>query len=150
MATTADYDVLPDGSAVPIKSRTRGGARPGAGRPRKDQVPVDPDLFGDEKEPEEGPDARFTRAKAKKEEALANIHALNYEIQRGEYLPRGAYRQATAEVLSTLSQSLRSLPDTLERRCTLAPEVLQAIEAAINEVLSEAADTLALFTGDSA
>ena len=152
MTIDADFDVLPDGRAVPLKSRTRGGARPGAGRPKKtdySKVISEAELFGEE--PPEPPAqqsnaSRFDVAKTRKEEALANIHDLNFKIQSGAYLPRDAYREATATVLAAISQSLRSLPDAIERRHSVPPKVLQEIEATIDQVLAEAAENLALFT----
>ena len=61
-------------------------------------------------------------------------------------MPRDAYREATATVLAAISQSLRSLPDAIERRHSVPPKVLQEIEATIDQVLAEAAENLALFT----
>ena len=87
-------------------------------------------------------------AKARKEVALAGLNELELKIKTGEYLPRAAYREATATLLATLSQGLRSLPDTLERECGLAPDVLDMVDAVINSALSEVAESLALFTGD--
>lgn len=150
MAIDADFDVLPDGRAVPLKSRTRGGARPGAGRPKKtDYTQSEEDLFGEDlpdSAPGQSNASRFDLAKTRKEEALANIHDLNFKIQSGAYLPRDAYREATATVLATISQSLRSLPDAIERRHSLPPKVLQEIESTIDQILAEAAEHLALFT----
>ena len=62
-----------------------------------------------------------------------------------EYLPRAAYQEATATLLSMLAQGLRSLPDTIERKFNVPTDVLQLIEAAIDDALNEVADTLALF-----
>lgn len=85
-------------------------------------------------------------AKARKETALAGLNELELKVKSGQYLPRDAYQQATATLLAALSQGLRSLPDTLERRYSLAPDVLEDISAAIDESLSTVAETLALFT----
>ena len=89
---------------------------------------------------------RTARAKARKETALADMRELDYAIKSGQYLPRDAFRQAAATLLATLSQSLRSLPDELERKHGLAPDVLVRIETTIDAALNDAADKLSLFT----
>lgn len=86
-------------------------------------------------------------AKARKETALAGLNELQLKVKSGEYLPRAAYQEATATLLAMLSQGLRSLPDTIERKLSVSPDVLQMIEAAIDDGLNEVADTLALFAG---
>ena len=149
MTLEADFDMTPDGRAIPLPRSGRGGARPGAGRPRKkraEEIQEDADLFGDEVDPQVSVAARFDRAKARKEEALAGIHELNLKIQSGAYLPRDAFREASATALSTLSQALRSLPDLLERKHALPPEALQMVEELVDQVLNDAANQLALFT----
>lgn len=90
--------------------------------------------------------ARTAVAKARKETALAGLNELALQIKTGEYLPRAAYQEATATLLAMLSQGLRSLPDTLERKCNLPPEALELVEQVIDEGLNEVAQTLALFT----
>lgn len=141
--------MLPDGRAIPLPRSGRGGARPGAGRPRQkraEEIQADAELFGDEPDEQISTAVRFDRAKARKEEALAGIHELNLKIQSGAYLPRDAYREASATALSTLSQALRSLPDLLERKHALSPEALQMVEHLVDQVLNDAANQLALFT----
>ena len=151
MPTDTEFKLDQPGQTLLLKSRTRGGARPGAGRPRKDfraQADEMADLFGDEPAAQEAsnPASRRDLALARKEEALAGLHELSLRVKSGEYLPRAAYREATATLLSTISQALRSLPDALERRHSLPPAALQEIEATVDQVLNEAADALALFT----
>lgn len=154
MPTDTEFKLDQPGQTLLLKSRTRGGARPGAGRPRKDlRAKADEmaDLFGEGPEQPEQPGAsnpasRRDLALARKEEALAGLHELSLRVKSGEYLPRAAYREATATLLSTISQALRSLPDALERRHSLPPAALQEIEATVDQVLNEAADALALFT----
>lgn len=89
-------------------------------------------------------------AQARKETALAGLNELELKIKSGEYLPRSAYREATATLLATLAQGLRSLPDTLESRVGLDPRALELVDTAVTEALNNVAETLALFTGDGA
>lgn len=148
----ADYDLDDSGNAIP----TRGGRRPGAGRPKgtgnEDMrrlaaaAELDPDLLDPDSDDRTTIAVRKAKATADKEEALAGLKALELKIETGKYLPRDAFREASATALATLSQGLRSIPDTLERRYNLTPDVLQAIEVTVDDALSQVADTLALFT----
>ena len=91
----ADFDLDPDGSLRP--RRANGGAREGAGRKP----------LGYQK-PKEIVD--FDQARARKEAALADKYELEYKIQSGEYVSRDSVKQASATVLSTIAQTLRSVP----------------------------------------
>lgn len=154
----ADFDLDDDGNVVPTTER--GGRRPGAGRPKgmgneQMQAKADEAADNDEELDPTSPDrltiaVRKAMAVALKEESLAGLKALELQVETKKYLPRDAYREATATVLATLSQALRSIPDTLERKLSLTPEALQYIEATIDEQLSSAATTLALFAGNDA
>lgn len=151
----ADFDLDKDGNVVPTTER--GGRRPGAGRPKgmgneQMQAKADAAADNDEELDPTSPDrltiaVRKAMAVALKEESLAGLKALELQVETKKYLPRDAYREATATMLATLSQALRSIPDTLERKLSLAPEALQYIEATIDKQLSSAATTLALFAG---
>jgi hypothetical protein len=102
-----------------------GGFREGAGRKNADWVP-----------PEGRADYEIERARHEKIKADQREHKL--AIERGEYLPRETQRQAAATALAVLTQSLRSIPDNLERVCGLTPEqadlAAQQIDAALSEV----------------
>ena len=50
-------------------------------------------------------------------------------------------------MLATISQTLRSISDNLERR-GVQPEVCVQVEAAVNETLADAARDLAMLTDD--
>lgn len=129
----ADFDLGDDGSVFP----TRGGSRPGAGRKplghEKSQVAKD-----------------FDEAKMRKERALADQHELAFKIKSGQYVARGAVREASATLLANLAQSLRSLPDNLERKFNLSPDVAQEIEKVIDASLADVSEGLAMFTDESA
>lgn len=128
----ADFELVDDGTVLP----TRGGARPGTG----------PKPPGYEK-PQVAKD--FDAAKMRKERALADMHELNYKIKSGEYISRAAVREASATLLSNLAQSLRSLPDNLERKFNLPPEVAEQIERVIDASLADVSDGLSMFTSES-
>lgn len=86
--------------------------------------------------------ADYALAKARRETALADIAELEAAKMQGTLVNRDAVRNSSAKALSTISQALRSIPDTLERRLGLAPDVIQAIEELIDESMSELAADL--------
>ena len=114
-----------------------GGFREGSGRKTADWEP-----------PEGRADYEIERARHEKIKADQREHKLAIErgsteasscsYQRREYLPRETQRQAAATALAVLTQSLRSIPDNLERVCGLTPEqadlAAQQIDAALSEV----------------
>jgi hypothetical protein len=89
---------------------------------------------------------RKAEAAIQKEEALAKSAALKYEIDSGNYLPRDAFREASATLCAEVAQALRSIPDLLERKANLAPAQVVICERLIDEVQSTLAANLALFT----
>lgn len=156
----ADFELAEDGAVDELPAgfrrgfyRPEGGRRPGYS-PRKakdiqDRIAAGEDDGIDDTDEEAAnlsASARTALAKARKETALAGLNELQLKVKSGEYLPRGAYQEATATLLSMLSQGLRSLPDTLERKYNLPPEALDLVESVIDEGLNEVAQTLALFT----
>ena len=115
--------------ATASKSTTgHGGYRPGAGDKPAGYVP-----------PKERID--LDRERARNEKAKADLNELDLAVKRGEYVLRAEVRQATATALSALAQTMRSVPDTLERKLGVAPEVAQEvgvlIEAALDEVANQ-------------
>lgn len=85
------------------------------------------------------PAALYAGAKARKEAALAAKAELEFRVKAGMYLPRDAIRAANARAFQSVSQTMRSLPDLLERRFGLQPEVTDAVSAAIDESLGDLA-----------
>lgn len=157
----ADFELGEDGAVDELPAgfrrgfyRPEGGRRPGysvkKSRALQDKIEAGEDVSTVDEETEEGAQlsasARKAVAQARKETALAGLNELELKRKSGEYLPRAAYQEATATLLAMLSQGLRSLPDTLERKCNLPPEALELVEAVIDEGLNEVAQTLALFT----
>ena len=103
-----------------------GGARPGAGRKPADYVPSDDRLD-------------YEAARARNESAKADLNELDLAIKRGEYVPRAEVQAATATALSALSQTLRSVPDNLERPLGLSPDIAQEVGRQIDAALDDMA-----------
>lgn len=129
----ADFELDTDGSVFPAG---RGGARAGAGRKPNDYV-----------KPQVAQD--FDAAKARKERSLADMHELNFKIKSGEYVERAAVREASATLLAALAQSLRGVPDNLERKYHLPAAEAQEVEKVINAALADVAEGLSMFTSES-
>lgn len=106
---------------------TLGGARPGAGRKPADYVPSDDRLD-------------YEAARARNESAKADLNELDLSIKRGEYVPRAEVQEATATALSALSQTLRSVPDNLERTLGISPEIAQEVALQIDAALDDVAN----------
>jgi|GEM_PF-1963563 len=147
-----NHDFSDKGKPV-IAGLGKGGARIGAGRKKKYVTAEDKDAAAlDDDIAQRWLEMSTRDSKALKEKAeafktytLARGHDFEYRVKTGEYLPRTAFREATATALAMLAQRLRGLPDELERRCPLSPEILQRIEQVVDEVLASAADDLAQY-----
>lgn len=77
---------------------------------------------------------RALHEKVKREE-----REFRFAVERGAYLPRASQQAAAATALAILTQSLRSLPDNLERSLGLAPSVAEHLAIGIDEALAEVA-----------
>ena len=104
-----------------------GGARPGAGRKPADYVPSEDRID-------------YEAARARNESAKADLNELELAIKRGEYVPRAEVQAATATALSALSQTLRSVPDNLERTLGVTPELAQEVGVQIDAALDDVAN----------
>lgn len=120
-----------------IDAPGHGGARKGAGR-----KPA-----GYEKPPEK---VQYDEWKARSERATALQRELDLKIAEGKYVARDAVVQATATAYASVAQTLRSIPDHLERRLSIAPELAEEIAKQIDETLSTLADEFELMGGGSA
>jgi hypothetical protein len=87
--------------------------------------------------------------RARHEKIKADQRELKLAIERGEYLPRAVQQQAAAAALAVLTQSLRSIPDNLERTLSLEPRVVEAIAVGIDAALSEVATAFKAMTKDA-
>lgn len=72
----------------------------------------------------------------------AALKQLEYDKRRGALVERSDVRQASATAFSTIAQALRGIPDNLERRLGIAPEVAEEIGLLIDEALAALADEL--------
>lgn len=88
------------------------------------------------------------KARARNEQAKAELNELKLKVETGRYVERDAVRQASATMLATLSQALRSLPDNLERKFNLSPDVLTFIGREIDALTEGMAQDLALYTDE--
>lgn len=113
-----------------IQVPRHGGARAGAGRKPSGYALTD-----------------FDQARARNEAAKASMNELKLEVERGRLVPREAVRQASAVALAVLAQSLRSMPDNLERTLSLKPEVVEAISVQVDAALTELARAFEAMAG---
>ena len=130
----ANEDLFDEGYEVLDRVDGRGGAREGAGG--KPGGYVKPERIID-----------FELAKARKESALADMHELQYRIKSSEYIPRDSVRQASATILSTVAQTLRSVGDNLERQGVQA-DVCERVDKILADTLADAARGLKMLTDD--
>lgn len=104
----------------------RGGYREGAGRKPAGYEPPAAKVDYDE-------------AKARNEQAKAELNELELAIKRGQYVLRAEVEQQTATALAAIAQTLRSVPDNLERTLGVSPEVAQEVGELIDSALDELA-----------
>lgn len=77
--------------------------------------------------------------RARHEKIKADERELKLSILRGDHLPRPAVQQASSVALSLLTQTLRAVPDNLERTLNLPPEAVEAVSQQIDKALAEVA-----------
>ena len=108
-----------------------GGRREGAGQKRKEVFSAAEQAHIDQKHS----DARLAAAKADREE-------LKFLQESGQWIPREEVRTAVATAFSAICQTMRSVPDALERRFALSPEVVEEVGRMIDESLDGLSTTL--------
>ena len=104
---------------------THGGARRGAGRK--------PGSYVKSQEVKD-----FEGARARNEAAKADLNELDFKIKSRQYISRIAVQQAAATALAAAAQTLRSMPDAMERK-GLGAEWCQIVEAVVDQTLNELA-----------
>jgi hypothetical protein len=89
----------------------------------------------------------YEKARARNEQAKAELNELDLKVKSGQYVSRNSVQQASATILATLSQGMRSISDNLERR-GVPPDVCVQVEAIINEGLADVARDLEMMGGE--
>lgn len=112
-----------------------GGARANAGRKPADHVPSENQ-------------AVYEHERAEHERVKREQREFKLAIERGEYVRRDAVAQASATALAVLTQSLRSIPDNLERTLGLDPRAVEAAAVQIDTALAEVAAAFRVMGGD--
>ena len=115
------------------KSTTKhGGRRDGAGR---------------KPGPTSSSNERYTLARARKEEALAELRTMEAAVRARQLIPAAEVEQALSVMHARVAQSLLSLPDQLERTVGLPPDAAELVERTIHANMEALADDLASLTG---
>lgn len=107
----------------------RGGFREGSGRKPAGYVPPPEKVAYDE-------------ARARSELAKAIKLEREHEIATGLHVPRAAVQAAMAAALAAIAQTLRSIPDNLERHLGTDPVVAQEVGRVIDDALDALATEL--------
>lgn len=89
---------------------------------------------------------RYDRAKADEMEAKAGLKIIELEVLRGSLVERAAIQAASATMIQLFTQSLRGIPDVLERREGVAADTCEKIGIAIDEALSVLANEMEAMT----
>lgn len=111
-----------------------GGARRGAGRKPNDYVPTVAEV-------------KFEDARARNEVAKAALNEFELKVKSGQYLLRTSVQQAAATAIASFAQTMRSVPDNLERTLGVSPEVAEAVSRAIDSALEDLASEFKMMAG---
>lgn len=122
--TAADDDFSDLVEIEPKKKH--GGRREGSGAKKGARTDEQRDLALESK-----------RAEVKLQAYKANMAELDFKIKMGEYVPRADVQEAAAKAFATVAQTLRSIPDNLERRLGVSSEVVQAVGDMIDETMHD-------------
>lgn len=106
-----------------------GGKRPGSGRKKGVSTATAEQTY-----------KQYAEGRAKKEQYLAETTELEYRRKAGMLVPRDEVKRATATAYAHISQTLRGIPDNLERKLALAPEVVEEV----GKLIDDAMDTLSV------
>jgi len=124
----ADFELGADGT---LNISGHGGRREGAGRKPKDYEPS-------------AEKVSFDKEKALHEKVKRERAELALKVEAGKLVQRAAVQQAAAAALAMFAQSMRSLPDTIERKLHVSPEVTEEIEKTIDAALDDLAGAFEL------
>ena len=88
----------------------------------------------------------FDKAKARNETSKADLNELEFKIKSGQYVSRAAVQQASATAVATLAQTMRSIPDNLERK-GVPLVTCRLIETILDESMSAMSMDLEMMAG---
>lgn len=113
----------------------RGGSRPGSGRKSTaiEEGAADAHIL-------------YAKARAKDMAFRAQQAELDFKISSGQFISRAEVRQSCAQAFSAIAQTIRSLPDNIERRLGISPELAEEIQILLDEALNALADDLERMT----
>lgn len=119
-------DLIGDINIKPAKSPplTHGGRRDNSGGKSKKVR----DAAGDSH-------VEYSRARAKHEKLKAQLAQHDLNVKSGKYVARDDVQRASAVAFATIAQTLRSIPDNLERRLGLSPAVTLQVSDIIDETM---------------
>lgn len=86
-------------------------------------------------------------ARAKKETWNAKLVELEFKIRMEQYVLRTAVKQTCATAFSSIAQTLRSIPDSLERREGVDPKICDRISVAIDDALNNLHEEFSILGG---
>lgn len=135
MAEELDLSDLFDVPEAAGEKKPTGRGGPGRGQGRKPKGYVKPVEIVD-----------FEKARARNEAAKADNNELDFKVKSGQFVDRDQVRQAAATIMLSVAQTLRSIPDVLERNGHDA-KVCEHVERVINDTLASAAQDLEMLTG---
>lgn len=72
----------------------------------------------------------------------AQMAELDFQVKSGKYVARADVVQSNATAFATIAQTLRSIPDNLERRLGISPAVAEEIGFMIDEMMNGLADQM--------
>lgn len=124
----ADHDLFEE---YPIPGGKKGGRRPGAGGKKGVPRSETADTY-----------KVYAQARADKETALARREELKFEMESGSVVLRDDVRRASATAYAVIAQTLRAIPDNLERRLGLSPEVVEEVSRQIDDAMDVLSDDL--------
>jgi len=87
----------------------------------------------------------FQKARAKNEVHKAQLNELEVATRRGKLLQKSDVEVAASRLHAFLAQSLRSLPDDLERKCGLDPVQVQYVQDYIDALTTDIRGRLSSF-----
>ncbi len=79
---------------------------------------------------------------------ISERERLAVEEKQQQLVDKSKVKEALTRTFAIFSQSLQSLPDTLERRAKLSPKSTAIAQEVINELLNDLADALGNISGD--